>query len=152
MTKLVGEGMVWVDSKGSENTYWVPSIFSSKFSKSWYVKTVDLSFKISYITLIFYNWVWFDSHLLNMRFFLVFYYLSFCINYTYCTNFNKQYIWCDVYVIDKICIYFRLKMCLWTTKCLTRGKLRRSLLQNFYLNQKTASFISGKPTLPKRIS
>jgi len=34
MTKLVGEGMVWVDSKGSENTYWVPSIFSSKFSKS----------------------------------------------------------------------------------------------------------------------
>jgi len=34
MTKMVGEGMVWVDAKAEEKSYWVPSIFSSTFSKS----------------------------------------------------------------------------------------------------------------------
>eukprot|EP00088_Acartia_fossae_P004367 TRINITY_DN11868_c0_g1_i1.p1 TRINITY_DN11868_c0_g1~~TRINITY_DN11868_c0_g1_i1.p1 ORF type:complete len:253 (-),score=36.83 TRINITY_DN11868_c0_g1_i1:300-1058(-) len=31
LNKMLGEGMLWVDSKGSESVYWVPSIFSSQF-------------------------------------------------------------------------------------------------------------------------
>jgi len=34
MSKMVGEGLVWLDSKSTEKTYWVPSIFSSNFVSS----------------------------------------------------------------------------------------------------------------------
>ena len=31
MSKMLGEGLVWVDAKATEKTYWVPSIFTSQF-------------------------------------------------------------------------------------------------------------------------
>jgi ESCRT-II complex subunit VPS22 len=30
MNAMLGEGLVWLDEKGSETMYWVPSIFTSK--------------------------------------------------------------------------------------------------------------------------
>ncbi|XP_023330847.1 vacuolar-sorting protein SNF8-like [Eurytemora carolleeae] len=33
LNTMLGEGLLWVDEKGSETMYWVPSIFSSKYQQ-----------------------------------------------------------------------------------------------------------------------